>query len=1482
MDPGLLELIEQGDGQDEVAAIIRLRQPGIAPKGIRLVAEFGEIATCRVMRDDILSVRAEESVFSFKSPGLLAAEPEVVITEDYSEEYSWSDERRPPGLTATGSGVVIGIVDWGFDFAHPDFRHADGSTRLLAMWDQTPRKGSRPNHYGYGVIHSAEEINRALATADPYGELGYHPADSDTGRGSHGTHVCGIAAGNGRAGGPMGVAPEADIIFVHSSTWGSRGSTKLGDSVTLLEAIDYISKTAGPRPWVINLSMGQHGEQHDGTTLVEQGLDAVLRAAPGRAICQSTGNYFDRRIHAAGQLRPAQQRTLVWEVDQADTTPNELEVWYSGLDTLEVEIRSPGRSNSKRVGPGERAVIETDGKEVGRIYHRRFEPNNLSNHIAIYLYKGAPAGVWQITLFGKDVVDGRFHAWVERDAACTECQSQFGIDDAVHSSTTGTICNGFRTIAVGARNMHSREREIAVFSSSGPTRDGRRKPDIVAPGVLILAARSAPLDPAADAPLLTRMSGTSMASPFVAGTIALMFEVAPRLLRIEETHNLLLGNTQRIAVSDQDVDRVGSGYCDIEMAVKAASEFDGVAREPMQPTSREVNMNTKSEALTVEALSDQFPFEEDDQWAEDDPPIWNAYIYIVGTDKSGKSDFNVMRKLLQKETTFEYPWVAITYDYKKGESDASKGEIRKSWKKSKTAKAKDETFSMNDGFDIVYNDIQAMAANNQTIRELHILTHSASQAIYHSSKSSNTDDLKAVDKKKFKSAFHKDALVKIHGCHVDKDIRKKIREFCETTDATKRTDILTDLRKDVETSYAFKLAEIIAKPVFATPMGAGAVYSCSYLSTDEDGKRFCIETSEKAANTRRLTVRFFEANYDQIFDRASSEKVFDKTYHMKYKPSLRSLKTLSPVACAKDVPPREAIEVYEYYSEADDDIDEFEYEPYIEPAVTTHSEPSLVECADRAISNRIVGESSSLFAHLLSNSETSQALMAPAMSNSRLLSPAPIFDALAYGKYPQAADYYNRLFEVVALPGMKLNDLQPGDCVLRRALGEGNFGHAAIVVDGALVRRANLAYSGLRPESNLPGLYVHVIDSGPFPHRVEDQFARRLTDEYGRLGYDTLVLRIRSTGRRNGGAVKAVRESEYEYGGAGLEETFSTVEFFDVPPEWASITHFEESVDSVTKNYVETPVLTNSSFAPISVTEMTALGIMRTVASPPAGSPDYEFSMKSRICYPRGSRPDTVAGTDALPVVAIVHGNHDVSKLTGSVRTEIESHRGYEYLQEELAKHGIISMSISTNHANSLGADLRTRAETILANLRILRRLSTTAGHRLENRVNLHNLGLMGHSRGGDAVIKAATLLRGNADFTVRAVCALAPSDLTANRNPDQPKVSHRLTLKSTDNLRLLVLYGSQDGDLTGFRMRGTGFRHYDRATCERTMIFAKGITHNRFNRRWDNNSTLRRPAPSLCQKRRLQSIPAKFGVPSFRRFHSQRGCAQTTCEGVH
>ena len=196
MDPALWEVLRSDTPSDdrEIEAIVRLDHPRAAVPGMRIISRFGEIATCRLPVDSIVEIRRHRRVRSLKRARLIGHEDEPAQRADLSDRGSQrllhGDERRPPGLPWTGTGVVIGIVDFGLDFDHPAFKHADGTTRILRLWDQRAGpSGFAP--YGYGVVHDDTAINRALATSRPYETLGYHPGLTE-----HGTRVTDIAAGS--------------------------------------------------------------------------------------------------------------------------------------------------------------------------------------------------------------------------------------------------------------------------------------------------------------------------------------------------------------------------------------------------------------------------------------------------------------------------------------------------------------------------------------------------------------------------------------------------------------------------------------------------------------------------------------------------------------------------------------------------------------------------------------------------------------------------------------------------------------------------------------------------------------------------------------------------------------------------------------------------------------------------------------------------------------------------------------------------------------------------------------------------------------------------------------------------------------------------------------------------------------------------------------------------------------------------------------
>ena len=616
MDPALWELLraEAGtDGDRVIEAIARLARPGVEIPDVQIVSRFGTVVTCRIRARDVVAVRARPEVISVKaarglSPGFEPAADPTGLVSSARASVCPTDVRRSPALTLTGAGAVVASVDWGVDVDSAAFRwpadqaggEGAGSTRFLSFWDQRDQAaGPHPYPYGYGTVHEREEIDSALQDPRPYQRLGYHPAIADpAGRGAHGTHVLDIAAGNGRAGGPVGIAPDADLIFVHLADQRTGGLANFGDSVRLLEAVDFISRTAGPRPCVINISAGRTCGPKDGTTLVERALDDLLATTPGRFVVNSAGNYFGWRTHACGRIAPGEARSLTFVIDPADITLNELEIWYDGADEFTVRIDPPGYAGGRAARLGERSDLLMEGRTIGRVYHRKHDPNNGDNHIVAYIDPIGCPGNWTVTLEARRVKSGRFHAWIERDETCRGCQARFAPHDSSPVTTIGTITTSRLPLVVGACDGHDPARPVAFFSSSGPSRDRRPKPDLVAPGVGVLAAQSASIIDHNNPGLLVRKSGTSMATPHVTGAVALCFEAAGHRLGAQQIRSLVLGSCDPAPGPDGRY-RFGHGYLNIP---RLLADLQRTLTAPAgRPSAKEPTMNTDDTVLLAAA-----------------------------------------------------------------------------------------------------------------------------------------------------------------------------------------------------------------------------------------------------------------------------------------------------------------------------------------------------------------------------------------------------------------------------------------------------------------------------------------------------------------------------------------------------------------------------------------------------------------------------------------------------------------------------------------------------------------------------------------------------------------------------------------------------------------------------------------------------------------------------------------------------------------
>ncbi len=464
-----------------------------------------------------------------------------------------------------GAGTLIGVIDTGIDFRHPDFINPDGSSRIYRLWDQNAAPVHGSSVY-YGREYTREQITAALRGLTPATDC--VPIDPD----GHGTHVCGIAAGSGRARPThVGLAPEAELIVVALS---DGDISTLGRSVRAFEAFNYVVERAAGKPVAINFSQGMNGGGHCGETVLETGIDNLARL-PNVVIIKSAGNEQLMRIHAGGTLRSGETREVLLEVSENDELDDVMEIWFADDDDISVALRPPGEEASPFLVRGVNHVFKTNAGNNVSINIEMDAEGTGDTATTLILSRGSASmikpGHWTLLLRAGTVVDGRFDAWIERTVRPGGEQTRFaqGSHDPTRTiSIPGTARN---VITVGAYvtrpGLYSKRTagSMATSSSRGPTRYGQYKPDLVAPGEVMESAGVGTRG-------TVRKCGTSMAAAVVTGAAALIMSQRSGLTCGQLKQ--ILTRTARIDGTSENLpDNVwGYGKLDVQAAIELAAK----------------------------------------------------------------------------------------------------------------------------------------------------------------------------------------------------------------------------------------------------------------------------------------------------------------------------------------------------------------------------------------------------------------------------------------------------------------------------------------------------------------------------------------------------------------------------------------------------------------------------------------------------------------------------------------------------------------------------------------------------------------------------------------------------------------------------------------------------------------------------------------------------------------------------------------------
>ncbi|WP_332860833.1 S8 family serine peptidase [Janthinobacterium svalbardensis] len=532
--PGLMVAMENFQSQGETGLIRQMRTLGLVPsagssKPMRTVvfldcdpnANLDHLAQHDI-RINQADGRFRTAILPFASLDALSRDvaikrilpsrylqPKLDVAGEMTHVTQWRSKEH-----LGGKNVIIGIIDTGIDASHAAFKG-----RILRIWDQQLRgDGVKEGSYGAELMPSLFSISR-----DDHG---------------HGTHVAGIACGADAM--FSGVAPEAEFIIVKTSFMNAH----------IADAVRYIFRIASElnRPAVINLSLGGHFDAHDGSDPLSRIIDE--QSGPGRLVCCAAGNEGNDDIHATAIVGAQATQEIRFRVPTTIRNVT-LNGWYDGDADIELALVSPLGVSTPFQGIIRKGNSATSYQLPDAAITVATPPKNMANgdHQFVVDLQGQQqadvnSGVWKLILRNVAQKPATINVWVMDDSqTASVIFTGAAVSDAMKIGAPGAAASAITVAAYTSRaqwediDMQHQDvgfapDTISEFSSEGPLRNHQEKPDVTAPGAMIVSCLSK------DSPTRRRdifrehfrvMAGTSMATPFITGLMALLLQEHPEL-----------------------------------------------------------------------------------------------------------------------------------------------------------------------------------------------------------------------------------------------------------------------------------------------------------------------------------------------------------------------------------------------------------------------------------------------------------------------------------------------------------------------------------------------------------------------------------------------------------------------------------------------------------------------------------------------------------------------------------------------------------------------------------------------------------------------------------------------------------------------------------------------------------------------------------------------------------------------------------------
>ncbi len=433
-----------------------------------------------------------------------------------------------PVLNNQGAGVIVGFVDTGINYTDSLFRNADGSTRIIGIWDQTNNSDNSNNIENetakpfsafsalYGTQYTAEEINLALNSDNPASLV---PTRDENG---HGTFLASIAAGNrDERAGFSGAAPQASIAMVKLKPakqylrdfYLIRDGADAYQENDIMMGVSYLYFLARKysMPLVVCIPLGTNMGSHMGMSRLGQYLNQVS-LSNGSAVITAAGNETGARHHFRAVMdADTDEVTAELRVGEREAGFS-MELWAENMGAYTVGFISPTGEVAREISVplrGENTVSFLLEQTQITVYTQIADVSAGSQFIFMR-FENPMSGIWRILIRNSLDIRETFHIWLPVRGFISDETYFLRPDPDTIITDPG---NARYPITVTAYD-HTKN-SIYIHASRGYSLSGRIKPDLAAPGVNILGA-------SVSGRRLTRMSGTSVSAAHLAGAAAIL------------------------------------------------------------------------------------------------------------------------------------------------------------------------------------------------------------------------------------------------------------------------------------------------------------------------------------------------------------------------------------------------------------------------------------------------------------------------------------------------------------------------------------------------------------------------------------------------------------------------------------------------------------------------------------------------------------------------------------------------------------------------------------------------------------------------------------------------------------------------------------------------------------------------------------------------------------------------------------------------